>query len=157
VGLRKAQGRIVPTAKWLAEQREPSVLWEEDTHERRPGRRRPSADDKRRGAIAVAVTILVICGLFILAAGLQEEGPSGDRAYSLCKQWVKLRLKAPATASFDVLATSIRSNDAGTGILVEGPVDSENGFGANIRSHYTCVITRDPQTERYTVDSVIVL
>jgi len=55
-----------------------------------------------------------------------------------CERAVRNSLRAPATASFSgVGATDVR--DAGVnGWIVDGWVDSQNGFGAMLRSNYRC-------------------
>lgn len=62
-----------------------------------------------------------------------------DGAYDFCIEQVTNRLKAPATARF---SARDRDNEAKDGdrYLFTGTVDSENGFGALIRSEWSCDI-----------------
>ena len=62
-----------------------------------------------------------------------------DGAYDFCVERVTERLKAPATARF---SARDRDNEAQDGdrYLFTGTVDSENGFGALIRSDWGCEI-----------------
>lgn len=60
----------------------------------------------------------------------------GFTAQVMCEEFVKDKLKAPSTADF-----SEQEHVAeGKGWRVTGSVDSENSFGAKIRSSYTCVL-----------------
>lgn len=66
----------------------------------------------------------------------------------LSEEIVKENLKSPSTASFSNLReTQITQVD--NGYKVSGYVDSENGFGAMIRSNYTVVVIYLPETEEY--------
>ena len=58
---------------------------------------------------------------------------------SLCQDAVRERLRAPATAVF--------SNGSSNGYSVSGAVDSQNGFGALLRSHYRCSVSGDRITD----------
>jgi hypothetical protein len=62
-----------------------------------------------------------------------------DGAYDFCIQQVTDRLKAPATARFSERDPDHEGQDSGL-YLFTGTVDSENGFGALIRSDWACKI-----------------
>ncbi|WP_208183590.1 hypothetical protein [Shewanella algae] len=79
--------------------------------------------------------------------------PTESMAYIQCKKAVSHVLKAPSTAEFgsysDSIVTPIKTVTDSYGsisktFLVVGYVDSQNGFGAMIRSKYTCQITGEP-------------
>jgi hypothetical protein len=59
------------------------------------------------------------------------------------QQFVRDRLKAPSTAEFPIAMDDDdqyrKINDST--FKVESYVDSENGFGAKIRTNYSCMIT----------------
>ena len=64
-------------------------------------------------------------------------------AFNYSEEFVKERLKSPSTASFP---RSSEKRDYITKLgenkyLIEAWVDSQNGFGAMIRSKYSCTIT----------------
>jgi hypothetical protein len=63
-------------------------------------------------------------------------------AQETCHDFVKDRLKAPATAKFESFRDARIEKD-GDVFTVEGHVDSENGFGALIRNDYECVVRDD--------------
>ena len=54
--------------------------------------------------------------------------------------YVKQRLKAPATADFAIATDDHASQIDDSTFYIHSYVDSQNGFGANIRSNYTCVM-----------------
>ena len=73
------------------------------------------------------------------AQRLDEEK---DEAYSIARQFVERRLKAPSTASwpgiFDDRGTVVRIGD---GVYeVTSWVDSQNSFGAKLRMHYAATV-----------------
>jgi hypothetical protein len=69
--------------------------------------------------------------------------PSSDDlelgAWNVCHQFVEDRLKAPSTADFEDVDEYKASNSAGVWTIV-GWVDSENSFGAKIRTDYVCKV-----------------
>lgn len=65
---------------------------------------------------------------------LKEE----RRIEKLCREAVLDQLKAPSSAEFERLATISTGNATWT---VRGQVDSQNGFGAQVRTEFACVIS----------------
>jgi hypothetical protein len=87
---------------------------------------------------ALAVAIVLVVG-----PGAGEAWAKGSKsgAWNVCSQFVKDRLKAPASADF------AEYRDEGTSVTktgktytVIGYVDAENSFGANIRTNYVCTV-----------------
>ena len=65
-------------------------------------------------------------------------------AYYMCMDWVKDRLKSPASADFQSVYDgrhnkTVRTNQR---YKIESYVDSENSFGANIRTNFICITTQ---------------
>lgn len=58
-----------------------------------------------------------------------------DTARAYCRTLVEEQLKAPSTADYPFAGSAQRSGDDWT---VSGSVDSQNSFGAKVRSSYTC-------------------
>lgn len=84
----------------------------------------------------IAAGVLLV--LVVVLAGCSEEpyDPNNEaEAKAQCEGFADKRLKAPATADYDLAAT--RDGGAWT---VTGTVDSENGFGAKVRGDVTCVL-----------------
>jgi len=88
-------------------------------------------DSKNRLVAVVAVVGAAVLVLLLVLTGNGEADASDAR--SDCEDYVDTRLKAPATADYELIATQ-----DGEQWTVVGTVDSENGFGAKIRSDVTC-------------------
>ncbi|AYO01509.1 hypothetical protein LU683_31495 [Pseudomonas asiatica] len=79
-------------------------------------------------------------------------------AFVMSQNFVKQRLKSPATAKFPYV------NDQGIevvpdgmcGFLVSAYVDSQNGFGATVRSHYKASISYDRKTELWRIGDLTI-
>lgn len=87
----------------------------------------------KRYGVAVVVLAALASGCY------SAEDDNEGMAELACEHYVKQRLKAPATADFEhhqVVATGDRYK-------VEGAVDAENSFGAQLRHTYTCIVTDD--------------
>ena len=87
--------------------------------------------------LGIAVTILAISPLVACSSSSGSEKDAGDEwsAQAVCEEFVKDRLKSPATADF---SDEERLQMSETVFVVTGSVDSENGFGALIRNNFTC-------------------
>jgi len=70
------------------------------------------------------------------------------RVHDMATQFVERRLKSPSTADFGpfrdakVMSLTPEKNSA-CKFLVTGQVDSQNGFGAMIRSEFTVTLSKD--------------
>jgi len=101
------------------------------------------------GAVPIAIVGLV-SGCWLAwassrngASGSGTDGSTGDAiaAIAQCEAAVTQRLKAPSTADFSgFVDTEVRANPELTQVAVLGHVDSQNGFGAQIRSKYVCFL-----------------
>jgi hypothetical protein len=84
---------------------------------------------------------LVVLGA-LTSGGDTESGRDEDASAYVkiaCREWVKERLKAPATADF----ASESVSKVGKHYTVTGAVDAENSFGAQIRTPFLCTATHD--------------
>ncbi len=88
---------------------------------------------------------LVVCVLFCSGVFSGDASPTGDSARNdeyyateMADKFVQEQLKAPSTAKFPWKADSVTKE--GDGWRVRSHVDSQNGFGAMIRSKYVCVV-----------------
>jgi hypothetical protein len=87
----------------------------------------------------VGVTILVMSMFDI------QINPSSAKkraAYAACQQFVTQKLKAPATAHFPSFEERFVTDGAGV-FSVYSHVDSQNSFGAQIRTTYRCDVSTD--------------
>lgn len=88
----------------------------------------------------------------------------GVMAKNMCQKFVSEKLKAPASAEFgnyqndyiplakvkEVGADTIKEIKNPDGIWrITGSVDAQNGFGAMIRSNYTCIVDHDLQANSW--------
>src|SRR5699024_3369881 len=103
------------------------------------------------GASLAAIFALLVIGGSILAAigwgawwiwtnatdNTTSDGTVERLAEYACEAAVKNILKAPSTAKFSHDAVNGSRDDE---LLVVGRVDSQNSFGASIRSTYTCSV-----------------
>jgi len=91
-------------------------------------------------AYAVVLGIAGIIALIVAHPTKHQPTSTENRddATRACQEkFVPDRLKAPATAKFSNVTTTAT---AAGGYTVVGSVDSENGFGALIRSTFTCSV-----------------
>ena len=90
---------------------------------------------------------LIIVFLILLFSCISESGGDKPRtslsnyeAKLIAEGVVKQNLKSPSTAEFSgVGETEMRSNSPNNWTII-GHVDSQNGFGAMIRSQYECTV-----------------
>ena len=98
-----------------------------------------SVDRNLKGGCLVLLLLVGGCTAYAAtsdsSSGADDAGSSAG-ARGVCEQFVEDRLRAPATADFSG-ATATGAGDTWT---VRGQVDSENGFGAQLRSAYTCQV-----------------
>ena len=118
-----------------------------------PGVHETPEQARRRGWIGFAIGTAILLGVAGCMAAVSTRSGGYDmnnpaEAISQCEARIEKLLKSPSTASFDSEAT-------GSGEWhVTGTVDSENGFGAMVRSMYSCtvVMDNDAGTATTTVD-----
>lgn len=89
-------------------------------------------------------TILpLLAGVVVALAGCggssgMDQTARDFMAYDTCTSAVKDQLKAPSTADFQGSTSVDYRTSGGNNITVTGYVDAENGFGAKLRSNFTC-------------------
>ncbi|MEW2635249.1 hypothetical protein AB0903_27295 [Streptomyces sp. NPDC048389] len=105
-------------------------------------------------------TALTAAALLTLTACSSGDGkPLDTSAAVMCEDFVKQRLKSPGTAEFpgvmdsEYAKTTVLSDTKPWKYKVVGVVDSQNGFGATVRSNYSCTVsTKDNDT--WTLDDM---
>jgi hypothetical protein len=100
-----------------------------------------------KGWLSILFFIALIAGCSALVA---NNDPTKDpaniqyNAQQTCEGWVKDKLKAPATADFGGAAEVVTDDPSDPALepafTITGVVDAQNGFGANVRSTWTCSI-----------------
>ncbi len=106
------------------------------------------AQEKKKNTKIGCISLLVILfSLFVIIAscsigGDDEPKPEHDAAGAsvMAEQFVKDQLKAPSTAKFQPFLQQ-QIEDLGDGrYTIRAWVDSQNGFGAMIRTNYICTV-----------------
>jgi hypothetical protein len=93
------------------------------------------------------IGVLLIIGLFVIIMnGGRARATSGAEpisAFVMCKQFVTDRLKSPATAVFPTYGGDGTQTEQLSMLQFRAKayVDSQNGFGANVRTRYSCTVT----------------
>jgi hypothetical protein len=105
------------------------------------------------GAVVAGIAAVVLWAVFSSSGGSSSNPDNHvtgtnltssqiDGAYESCKGAVNSQLKAPATASYPNFATNTADihivNNGGGDYTIRSQVDSENGFGAKLRTFFTC-------------------
>ena len=91
-----------------------------------------------KGCLIFFAIVFGLAVIITMATGDgSDEGPTKLTAYSMTQGWVEDRLKSPSTADFpggryDEHTTQIDDNT----FRVSSYVDSQNSFGAEIRTHF---------------------
>ena len=87
--------------------------------------------------VGLSIVAAIIVGLVLpKSSPMAEDEQAG--AKSVCREFVKDRLKSPASAKFPDESEAMATELLSVGWRVRGYVDSQNSFGAMLRSDYTC-------------------
>lgn len=90
----------------------------------------------RQWALIASPALLIGVGLVAWAASGGGDGNPVGHVQSACESAVKVKLKAPGSASFHTGATESKP-----GIWrVVGDVDATNSFGGEVRTSFTCTV-----------------
>jgi hypothetical protein len=97
--------------------------------------------------LALALILGSVMSSCVANAGKVDPATLGDGGHAkvACRGMVEDKLKAPSTADFSNESVS----GSGTSWNVAGLVDSQNSFGAKIRSSYTCSLTYSPSDHQW--------
>lgn len=94
------------------------------------------------GMVALVIVLAVSCS--VMGGSNGDSSPSSYEAERQCQVWVRDQLRAPSTADF----SQTTSTGGPSSWSVSGVVDAENGFGAMLRTSWTCDIRLDGDTWR---------
>jgi len=123
-------------------------------------------------AVLLCLSIIFCLGLFVGCESAEEAGmrqfkeeqeeakkPENKKKsiyYGVQKE-VKNKLKAPSTAEFPIYDESFVEQVDDTHYTVNCYVDAENGFGAKLRSNYSCDIEYEYEDDSsYTIKNLII-
>lgn len=97
--------------------------------------------------VAALVIILAMIVIWLINIFGGEDSPKGGSGYAVvaCKNLVKNQLKAPSTAKFSETTAS----GSGASWQSSGVVDSQNSFGAMIRTPFTCQLTYNESADSW--------
>ncbi|WP_319230545.1 zinc ribbon domain-containing protein [Draconibacterium orientale] len=104
---------------------------------------------KNNGCLVFFVIIAVLIAIFYITGSDDDNSSSNSSpstnkflAYNYAEDFVKESLKSPSTAKFPgVSEKDQHTTDLGGGkYKIESWVDSQNGFGATIRTRFSCII-----------------
>jgi hypothetical protein len=123
-----------------------------------------ASDDKRQAILGFVVMVIIVLGIggCIVAVATAddpdeerttEEAVDADRdepeeadpavAFEICRDFVKDRLRSPGSATFRNYYEDdgeVRSEVDGAEVTITSTVDSENGFGAELRTPFVCTV-----------------
>lgn len=100
-----------------------------------------------------AVVVIIIAMSSPSSAPTIEKAwtPDNFDAYTMGKHFIERGLKAPSTADFASIHKSTVTNLGGNKWMVRSYVDSQNGFGAMIRTHFEIKMLAIPKTKTWQV------
>lgn len=96
-----------------------------------------------RRAVTVLVVLVALCGC---------GGSKFDKAKSQCHAAVAAKLKSPGTATFQPNVDGMVKLTSGRWAM-DGTVDSQNSFGATLRSTYLCSEQADGSVDAVLIGS----
>ncbi|MEL0120915.1 MAG: hypothetical protein VXB01_18420, partial [Opitutae bacterium] len=113
--------------------------------------------------------LLILLIMLTLAVGSSDSNETGSdsnddkiSAWVMAKDFVKERLKSPSTADFGGVFSDYQDPDSVVTVLGGGKyvvrawVDSQNGFGATIRTRFVCKL-EDMGNDRWRCTSCVFL
>ena len=113
----------------------------------------PKSSGAAKGCLGVILAPILLmggCTAWVALSPKDTQGSAEASAIVACRNAVRDRLKAPTTADFSADASASKSS-TGYSVTVFGTVDSENSFGAKIRSSFTCTVQADSDGDAKTV------
>lgn len=99
--------------------------------------------------LAALLGFLAMSGDGLPIGGSEDTAGSEDKeasatgkvgAFTACQEFVRNRLKAPATADFPCCYSDLTERLSGDRYRVDAHVDSENALGAKIRTDFVCTV-----------------
>jgi hypothetical protein len=85
---------------------------------------------------SLATALIMAIAWFLYQASQPDPA---EQAENTCQAYVQHHLKAPSTAEFSTLTAVTPDTEPDTRVI-SGYVDAQNGFGAQVRTQFTCTI-----------------
>lgn len=115
------------------------------------------------GCAVALVLMIVVGGIVGVVLSANHPGYTSIRtvdrsdACSMSQDFVKDNLKAPTTAQFPMWTEdNCKTSHNGDHWTVYSYVDSQNGFGAMIRSEYVAEMTYSPGRDNWTLTNIAI-
>lgn len=108
-----------------------------------------SPEEAEKAKRSTNIGLLILTGIIvaIIAIAMWSSSrpkppylPSDTDAFVMCEQFVTDRLKAPKTADFASMSNSSISSLNSDTYTISSYVDSQNGFGAMVRTKFICKV-----------------
>jgi hypothetical protein len=138
----------------------PTLTAKPRTRERQRQPKKPS----RALPIIVLFLAICVCGCAILALlgrPSTASSPSAPvvkhdplSAWVMCKQFLNDQLKAPGTAEYPTYDPSYIASLGNASYRVQAYVDSDNSFGAHIRTRFTCTVRYTAPDDMWHLDGL---
>lgn len=97
------------------------------------------------------MSLLILAAAPLAACSTEpDDGRDEIGAGVMCEEFIEERLVSPGSAEFQS-AGEYTVTGTGNDYVVSGYVDSDNAFGASLRSDWTCEISYTPADEMWTL------
>lgn len=114
---------------------------------------------KAQALVWIVVALFALLFIGVIANSDPKPAPTITRswapdnfdAYTMAKKFITDRLKAPSTAEFASIHQSTVSQSGNNEWKVSSYVDSQNGFGAMIRTKFTISMMVNRETKMWQV------
>lgn len=101
------------------------------------------------------LSTLIVSSVLFACGDNQPNSPTKLSALVMSQELVKQKLKAPSTAEFGATTDDVQQLNDST-FIVNGFVDSENTFGAKLRSNYSATIIFKNDGTAYSNDITLI-
>jgi hypothetical protein len=103
--------------------------------------------------LLAGLVLFNVISYFFSRPNLSSTSSQGDKlgACIVAEKFVAQQLKSPSTAEFPPGTSECRASQNGSRWTVSSYVDSENGFGAMIRSDYSVEMQYNPDRDNFTL------
>lgn len=113
--------------------------------------------NKLKGIVIISLLIVIVALLALKAFNVNidvNKMKYGEKykIYDIAQESVKEYLTSPASAKFpNIDSDDVTINGTGDSYFVNSYVDSENGFGASLRTKFECFIEKDDDSWSTTI------